>query len=231
MSGTFTIEKWLKKRISHESSIKVVGGVGLVLVGSVLLYLTFWLVYGAVFLGFEWIIPMTHSVRWWIAMAVMGVVAYSGYSIHREYWSEFDPTWSTRNDPATYYYIYGWFVSSKDPYQIKRTKNLSKVLIDMMLMGPRSFMNAYIFFRTAYYLKKIDVSECSLILSFLREHDSKVSYADISERFNSIDFVKTFNALHMIDGVMFLKSDPPGIVLNDSIREEIANLESDCVLL
>ena len=97
-----------------------------------------------------------------------------------------------------------------------------KITADVLFSGPRvaiwSAKQAFL----AFAIVRIDVVGCAAVLDLIYRTGHRMSYQEISGAVAGLNPVKVFNQLRLLDGVLFLTSDPPGLALESELKEELA---------
>jgi hypothetical protein len=75
--------------------------------------------------------------------------------------------------------------------------------------------------RRAKRLVAIDAEGCGEILSFLLERDKRAPLTEIVAAFPGRSLDALFPQLAELQGVLFLKSEPPGLSLSTDLRREM----------
>ena len=69
-------------------------------------------------------------------------------------------------------------------------------------------------------LGMFDLESCGAILSHLLEKKHRVALTEIAAAFLDRDLERLFPQLAEVSGVLFLKSNPPGLSLSTDLRRE-----------
>ena len=65
---------------------------------------------------------------------------------------------------------------------------------------------------------------CVRVIALLHAAARRQSFAEIVEKLPGLNPVNVFDDLRYIDGILFLSSEPPGLMLNPELRSELNRL-------
>jgi hypothetical protein len=158
-----------------------------------------------------WIHPLVATVA--IPLLFIGNACVS-----QETLGKYSFTTGTATDKVVTIPGYG---SNVNPLAPNSIISVVKMVGDVLFCGPRiavwSFKQVVRFLRVL----RLDVPGCAAVLTVLHETGHRMSYHDITESIEGLNPVRVFNHLHLLDGVLFLESDPPGLSLETQMREEL----------
>ena len=220
--NTDQVEMWLRRRVRSSAGRRVLLAVGAFAAGAVILLMTHWIVYGVIFFGFHWIIPLFHSIRWWASLVFVILLFVGNARTSREYLTEYSFTTGTASDTPVSFYVPGLGVASNiNPLAPDTIRSHVKMITDVLYTGPRVVVWGIRSIQKAYHLAKLDVSACAAVMTLLFAAGQKVSFVDIAAKLPSLNISKVFTELGYIDGVMFLTAEPPGLTLESAMRKEL----------
>lgn len=209
------VRAYLKEKARESAGGQVAAGVGVLLVGIVLLAISFVIV----MLGFRYGIQglMPHPA-WVSVIGSIGVLAllFVGNTLaSQEDVAEYKVTTAPGDE--------GYLI------QVPRSGLLSdvaetpygalKAITDFLCIGPRTVAASFRRFKKAERLKKLDLDGCAAVLTVLLMHESKVPFPKIIHSIEGLDAPRVLPQLGDIDGVMFLKKDPQGMSLTSDFRQ------------
>ena len=114
-------------------------------------------------------------------------------------------------------YAYGGHVNPLGPNTMRSGV---KMIASVFLCGPRLATGALRALGRARQLGRCDVGECTAVFAVLLSVDAKVSYADILKRAPGLDPNMVFRQVLYFEGVIAIRSEPPGLTLISSLREQ-----------
>jgi hypothetical protein len=204
----------------------LLGAAGQFLVGLVMVFVTFWIVYAVVWLGFDWLIPVTHWTRMWISLVVVVLLFVGNATTDRAYLESYSFTTGTFNDKPVSISIPGLGTASTiNPLAPDSAHSIVKMIASVLFAGPRQVTGACRLLSRALRLRKLDQKGCAAALAFLADQDGRVRFQEVAAAIPSgHNVVAVLEQLHELDGVMFLKSEPPGLTLLSDFRKELRSL-------
>lgn len=91
--------------------------------------------------------------------------------------------------------------------------------------GPHLFLETFRLIGEAGRLAAFDVDGCAPVLAVLSKADARLAYEEILPVIpTGHDANDVVEHLRLLDGVLFLKSDPPGLSLTSAFRKELRSL-------
>jgi hypothetical protein len=66
-------------------------------------------------------------------------------------------------------------------------------------------------------LLALDVAGCAAVIALLHQRGRRVPYEEIARELPRLDFRRVFRHLRAVDGVLFLREEPPGLALNTDL--------------
>jgi len=100
--------------------------------------------------------------------------------------------------------------------------HLPKMLMELLLTGPRMIANVAWERRRARRLAGIAQADCVAAIEALRAENRRIDISELLRRVKAVDAAKMLQDLTEFDGVLFLEGPPPGLALSSELFEEIA---------
>jgi len=104
---------------------------------------------------------------------------------------------------------------------VHRRKVQGKFILWIVLTGPRLLGWSIYSFKEISRLKRRDAHSCAALLWLLTTKRSKLPYENISQELDWLDVETALSELKHIPGILFLKTSPAGISMNDELRTAI----------
>ena len=73
MEPSKAIESWVEQQ-TKTGPVRMFAALGCLLAGAAVLFLTFWFVYGVIYISLDWIVPHSHEFRLWLSFAVVALL-------------------------------------------------------------------------------------------------------------------------------------------------------------
>jgi hypothetical protein len=218
------VEAWLTRKVARESALGLLGSAGLLLASTVVLLISFWVVYCFLwFIGFQchhWF-SIPHAVRVGVGLLVLVLLFIGNARTDPEYLSEFSLTPGTAGDEVVVFYLPAvGVVSNLNPLAPDYTHNAVKMIVDIAFSGPRLAVAAWRAVRKARRLRQMDVPHAAEVLAVLLSAPGKVSFSELFPQIGRSDPTRVFVPLHDIEGVLFLQTPPQGMTLTQDLRAE-----------
>jgi hypothetical protein len=211
---------WLRGTLRKGQFLNTLGALGALLFGLLLVGVFFGLAYAGV-----WALLREHPPYSHLAGAVAGVLLVSllflGNARRRRSQGDLAiiSAGRSKDKPFPNFDMRG--------RPIHRLKFPADVWIkDIFLFsGPQMVMTGLRCLGRAWRLGGVDVSACAAVLAFLARRDERVAFPDLVPHIpHGHKVPDVLEQMCLIDGVMFLKSDPPGLSLTSTLREELRRL-------
>ncbi|HEY5910223.1 MAG TPA: hypothetical protein VJA21_06420 [Verrucomicrobiae bacterium] len=216
---------WLGKWARTQAIMSLLGAVAVFLAGVAVLVLTWALMYmvSLFVLG-----PWLGYHHWLLSVAglvVIPLLFWGNARTSREYLSEYEVTTGTASGTVVNFYLPGVGMGSTvNPLAPKTIQTGAKMITDCLYFGPRVVVYALNLWRKSVRLRRLDVPWCGAVLTVLFVARRKLSFQEIVDAVDGLDPTRIFPQLQDIDGVLFLKSDPPGLILGPELKETFLGL-------
>lgn len=116
------------------------------------------------------------------------------------------------------------FGSNVNPLAFNSIMTVLKIVGDVLFCGPRVAVWSFSQIGRAFRLLPLDVTGCSAVLTILYHAGHRMSYHDITESIDGLNCVRVFNQLRLLNGVLFLESEPSGLTLGTDLKEELSKV-------
>jgi hypothetical protein len=211
--------KWLSAWRTKAIATAVLGAAGGFLLGAVLLILA-WVFLFMVSIHVVgnrmpyfggWIHPL-------IATVAIPLLFIGNACVSQETLGKYEMTTGTATDKLVTIPGYG---SNVNPLAPNSIISVLKMVGDVLFCGPRVTVWSFKQIGRVFRLLPLDVPGCAAVLTVLHDAGQRVSYHNITESIEGLNPVRVFNQLRLLDGVIFLQSDPPGLSLGTHMKEEL----------
>jgi DnaJ domain len=218
------IEKWLERRMFQESLLNATVAIFSFFFGMALLVFTFFAVCVAAFTFYpdkkallNWIYDGSNAhlkplVLMEILAGLFVIIILAAYALSR------------RKHPNDLRYGY-WHRGRRYPGYTEH--GIVRDFADLLFAGPILLIASVDFFKHALRQDQLEIKACAQILLTLLSRNSRFSYTELTRRTNIPNSMRVFPQLREIEGVVFLKADPPGLSLTADLRAELFDLFED----
>jgi len=218
---TNDIENIIRKKIR----VGIVQDIVLILIslvgGLVVLFLTYWLIYGIIWISLGYLLPVEDYVGY-MSTGILILLFIGNLRTSREYLTEYSFSTGTASDKIVSCYIPGVGMGSTiNPLAPDSARSYIKIITDLLYIGPRIITWGTRKFNRIFHLIRLDIPGCAGVVSVLNTADGRVSFIEIAERLGDLNLNKIFNDLRYVDIVIFLSNDPPGLTLKSKFLAEI----------
>jgi hypothetical protein len=216
---------WLKRRQKSEALLAIVLGV-VCLVGSIVILAVTWSVIHAVCLySFHWILGYGHWSYTLVPTVLLPLLFWGNARTSREYLSKYSVTTGTASDRVVVFYLPRvGLVSNVNPLAPDTVHTVAKIITDCLYVGPRVATTSIRFFAKAIRLAQMDVPACAAVITVLVRADHRMAFQEIVDSVEGLNPVTTFPQLHLVEGILFLESEPPGLALGTKLKAELAKV-------
>ena len=214
---------WLKRRQKSEVLLALVLGV-VSLVGSIVILAVTWgIIYAVCLNGFHWILGYGHWSYTLVPTLVLPLLFWGNARTSREYLSKYSVTTGTASDKVVVFYLPRiGLASNVNPLAPDTVHTLVKIITDCLYVGPRVATASVRFFAKALRLVRIDIPSCAAVITVLARADHRMSFQEIVDSIEGLDPETTFPQLRLVEGVLFLESEPPGLALGTKLKAQLA---------
>lgn len=100
-------------------------------------------------------------------------------------------------------------------------RNAATFILGFLFIGPWLVTSSIRLIGKAYRLATLDAEACAAVIALLHARGQKVPYIEIVAQLPLLDLQRVVDHLHFVDGVLFLRTEPPGLALSSRL---MANL-------
>jgi energy-coupling factor transporter transmembrane protein EcfT len=220
------MQAWLSSTLTTAGrtsmGVAAAGAVG----GAFFMLITFVLVYGGFFFISKTFLHWPLSVIFVLSIVAIIVLFIGNFTTSREYLESYSFTTGTASDKVVNFYVPQVGMGSNiNPIAPDSAHSYLKMFMTVLYTGPRMVMSCVHNLRRARRLKSLDIEGVVAVLSFLMGRDKRVSLVELGAALPGRDLAALLPQVAEIDGVLFLKSEPPGLSLSTDLRREIAGTQ------
>ena len=191
--------------------------------GLLVLFVTFWVVYGVLFVAVNRWVPISHETRLLISAAYL-VLLFLGYArSDSEYLSQLRVETVDGRPAYSIHLPGGWHVSNVNWLNPTNVQSLAKVISQLLFTGPRALGSAWRNAVKARALLQANAANCTPVFPILLARGKRAPYAELAA-FAGTEPPKVFGDLLLIDVAQHLQS-PPGLVVSSAVREQITGIK------
>ena len=216
------VAAWLEQKLRSARAAHRLGAAGLLAVAAVVLLVTFALVYAALWLAFGWRTGSDEVVLW-VSLVVLVLLFIGNATADRRELETLSVSAGTFHDRPVHIDIplLGGG-STVNPLAPDSARSFVKLIASLLCTGPRLAAAAFGALSKVRRLGAVDVESCAGVLAFLAARDGRVPFAEVVPAVpRGHDVAAVLTQLQEIDGVMLLKSEPPGLSLESGLRTEL----------
>lgn len=223
------VTPWLREKTRFMTGMLVVAGCALILLGCCVCYLTYYgLCYGLDQLNETHVVDLEGKSLGWslrtvrIAAGLIVALLFVVYHLIAERFTE-EFVIDLGQGPfikvaVAQYTDYGW---TKMFEGWDFVLFLLRVVSAVLFLGPQTISAGLRQFQRAAHLLTLDLAGCGRLLGFIAGWDEKTPFRVLRTKLPELDLKTILSQVSYIDGVVFRKSDPPGISLAAHTRDEI----------
>ncbi len=219
-----SIENWLRRKQRRCVVSNYLLAVVALLAGVVVLFLTFWLTYAIIWVGWAGVSAATELIlsktlplghEWRLGLSGVFIVLLFLQHARTDPWHWGD--YPRRNYVAAPGLQYQAGVLGGLVFMLAYPGASANMVADILLSGPRLVVGAWRLVKKSGRMKHLDASGCSQLLAFLGSRPGAVPYEELREAGWDDWLVQ----LREIDGVVFLEK---GLSLSAELRQELSGL-------
>lgn len=221
------IERWLKRKKHRLVISSYLLAVAALLGGVVVLFLTFWLTYAIIWIGWAGISAATELIfsrplqlrhEWRLGLSGVFIVLLFIQHARTDPWHWGD--YPRRNYVSAPGLQYQAGVMGGLAFMLAYPGAAANMVADILLSGPRLVVGAWRLVKKSGRVKHLDENGCSQLLAFLERRPGAVTYEELREA----GWDEWLGQLREIEGVIFLDK---GLSLSAELRQELCGLGGD----
>jgi hypothetical protein len=214
------VEVFLTRQIAEERNGLLVGSVVFYLGCAFASFVTFWLLYLVLVFSVDYLFQVPHNFK--MALCVAGLVGI--FWQHRrtpaDYYDEY-PLETTDGGPPMSIYIPQVGLASNLSFTVTNLESLAKMIVTLLFIAPHLAAIGKQASDRRLRLAHMDLPGCGALLGHLLTLNKKISFRDLSALFPHLDLSRLLPQLGLLDGIVFLRAEPPGISLTGDLRAEL----------
>ena len=209
------LTSWIRQRAVRDTWLYGLGTLVLFPLSLLVLCITFWLLYGLCLrIAGPW--NATHNGLLAAAAFLLLLLFVGNYFLDRKSLEDLDFSDTYRAPHMLMLgYGYGWISGPRSAL------SSVKIWLTILFLGPRMLTIAGRLGTRVFELQQIDINSCGKILGALLAERRRVSFEELSERYPKLDMDRVKSELSRFDGIVLLRSDPPGMALTPDLEEEL----------
>ncbi len=215
------METFLRQRVRGAIGFSAFGSVAALLLGIVVSAITFWLIYVAMFMGFQWCFPHTHQTRMIVSGVGLAILFIGNARSDREYLSSYAVDTLDGGPAYTIQVPNVGIVSNLNFLSPNTVNSMTKVIAQLLFIGPRLISASWRLARRTVELTRFDVAPSTRVAERLREAKGRVPFTELAVSLEAETLRAGLRDLKMLDAIQFLDSKPAGVMLTSDFREEL----------
>jgi hypothetical protein len=195
----------------------------MLLLAALVLFVTYWIVYVVLYLGFEWLFPGSHIARLVGSLIVLVLLFIGNATTDRRYLETYSFTTGTSyGRPVTIYVPMVGMASTINPLAPESVHSFAKFITGLLYTGPRWATEGVRLIGRARRLAGLDVEGCAPVLALLAKKDGVVPFAELAAVIPvGHDVVTVLCRVQDLDGVRVVRGEPAGLMLLSDLRGEL----------
>lgn len=214
-----SLQQWVAKFLARRAANCLLGAMVTFLAALAVLWLTWQLIHITLwFVLLSFSPPMVViTVSTWVIFALL-FVAYATANRTRLEQLEFDSPTRLRMARATAIFADSPFLALAGP---KTAGSFVKIVSVILLIGPGILMTSWKLLQQAFAAWRGSPAQVAKVLETLATAGARLSLEDLSRVDPTDGVLTTFQAVRLFDGVILRSSAPVGLVVTDSLRDDI----------
>jgi len=221
------VKAWLRKKKTWGFYQNELLGVGGLVGGLLILFLTFWFTYAVIWFGAygvsaasELLINKKFHVSHEIRLVCSGVFVVLLFVQHfrtdPNHWGDY-PDRDYASAPALQ--MQAGAIGGLG-FMLAYPGASANMVADILLVGPRLITGSFGLMKKGFRIKNLDENGCAELLAFLHSQAKAAPY----EELKSAGWEQWFQQLRCIEGVQFLQS---GLLLSQELKNELSGLSTN----
>jgi hypothetical protein len=211
---------WLEEFRTRHKWICWAASVGVGLLAALAWFLTYWLVYFILWIGFSWLLGSETSR----AVGAMIVLALLVEAHRRANWAYLEELETDHPTLVNTLRVAGW-VTGDHFLVLAGPKTLSsfvKVLSMIGLTAPRLSQLAYELVIRGQTASTLDPQPCATVIAKLIKSDRKVPLEDLTRKYPDFDWKRTLREVTLVEGIRLRIAETPLLSISDERRSSLA---------
>lgn len=226
--NTEQVEAWLKRRLNTAVTLKLVAMGASLFAGLLILFMSFWVWYGVIWFVSHSFCRLSHPAMLLISVGIMSLIVIVGA---RQNMDSLDPLGKQVRlaqdmditlTPHTRYGM-SWDTNAVNASAFEM-RSMVSIINYVLCGGVLLVLGALGKLRHARRLCRVDVPGCAQVVTLLYRAARRQSFGEVVEQAPGLNPVKTFDDLRWIEGVLFLSTEPAGLILHPEMRSELDRL-------
>jgi hypothetical protein len=215
------LETHLQKRVQEEISASVTGGLFFYVASIIVTFCTFWFFYLVLMTTVGSLVSIPHRVKLVLCTAATVGIFVAHRRTAPGYFDEYPLTTLDDGPPVCVHIPHAGFLTNIVFLSPDTARGLAKMVLSILFIAPQLVAAGKGAFLRRNRLLALDISICAALLGYLVTQPKKVSFTELLRLFPQYPMSEVLPQLADIDGVVFLKTDPPGVSLTGDLRTEI----------
>lgn len=206
------IQKWFAQQVKAAIRADAICAALLIPGGLLATFLTYWIVFGLVWLGLGSLFDLATST----IHALSGFFLVASFAWQFTAGRSFQETYDVQRDDYAEEKIMAARATGSQMALLLDPGMASmfvRVITLTFLMGPRMLDGSWKLWQRMQRLKQMDVSGCGRVVALLMRAQGRVAVEDIAKKFPEGDVMKYVQPLADFDGVVFLHKGSLGLTL------------------
>ena len=226
--ASWRINKWVKKKIAIQAAFHVLTAVFSLTTGIVVLLLTFFLTYAVIWFGFNLGLSavsellfnrrlhLPHDYILAGCFLFLVLLFVENARISREYLNSYASERRWRGGILWAAGVLGAMAAL-----LGNANASAKAITDLLFGGPRLITSSVRRIQRVVQLLRMNLDAYSRVLMVLVQRVTKVSSSELAKIVPGCDPLLIFSQLLELDGVLFVGGEPPGVVADAALRQEL----------
>lgn len=216
------METFLCRRVRSAIALNAFGSFAALVIGIVVCVITFWLIYGAIWMGFDSMLPHTHQTRMIISGIGMVILFIGNARTDREYLNSYSVDTIDGRAAYTINVPNVGIVSNLNLFSPNTVNSLTKVIAQLLYIGPRLVTASWRLIRRSVEFSRFNIAPSVQVLEKLSASKGRVPFTELLASMNGETAQAGLRDLKMLDAIQFLDSKPAGVMLTSDFRDELA---------
>ncbi len=215
------LEVFLRQRIRSAVTFHAVGSFFALGFGSVALIVTFWVVYGAIYWGFQWCVPHSHGMRLIISAVVLALLFIGNARTDRDYLTSYKVDTVDGREAYTIDIPDVGILSNLNFFSPNTVNSLTKMIAQLLFIAPQLISGAWRLAARSVDLSHIDAKPAARVTEVLLLRKGRVPFSDLFLAIDEDTASAALRDLAVLDAIQFLDSHPSGVMLTSTFRQTI----------
>jgi hypothetical protein len=214
------VEDTLRQKVSEAATANLTGGLLICGLSLIAAFVTYWVAFTLLTWPLGVLVKLPMGLKSFLALAVLVGLFWLHRRTQVEALSELQVATPDGGPVVSFYLPQVGLVSNVAVFAPETMRSFVKLVAAIWLVSPQLMSAGWANLKRASRLRQMDLPGCAAVIAMLLGKSKKVAFAEIIASSPHLDLCGIAAQLANLDGVIFLREEPPGITLAADLRQD-----------